>query len=168
MLDGSFVCMYTWTLRRQNFLPKGPGGRNFRRKAKKTPPARKNAETQQTLQHAETCFHEIPPTSRRIPPISRRIPPISCCLFCTELDFEKNATRETKNAANGKKAPFSKKAETSADLDGPGIHIMHNMFNTGSGHNCIHLSIAAAGAVVLLHPQTKTNSEDAFAHGSLK
>ena len=113
----------TWTLRRQNFLPKGPGGRNFRQKAQKTLPARKNAETQQTLRHAETCFREIPPISGRIPPISRRNPPISCCLFCTELDFEKNAARETKNAANSKKAPFSKKAETSADLGGPGIYI---------------------------------------------
>ena len=65
--------------RRQKLPPKSP----------KTPPARKHAETQQTLRHAETCFREIPPISLRIPPISRRIPPISCCLFCTELDFEK-------------------------------------------------------------------------------
>ena len=80
-------------------------------KPKNRRPREKNAETQQTLRHAETCFCEIPP-------ISRRIPPISSCLFCTELDFEKNAAKETKNTANSKKAPFSKKAETSADLGG--------------------------------------------------
>ena len=99
-----YICMYafiyknaynTWTLRRQNFLLKGLGGRNVRRKAQKTPPARKNAETQ----HAETCFRRFPAEFRRFP---------AAC-FGTELDFEKKHCKETKNAANRKKAPFPKR-----------------------------------------------------------
>ena len=75
------IVAQTWTLRRQNFLPKGPGGRNFRRKKTKCRSGGKTAETQQALRHAETCFCKFPPISRRIPTISRLIAPISCCHF---------------------------------------------------------------------------------------
>ena len=97
---------HTWTLRRQNFLPKGPGGRNFRRKAQKTPPARKNAETQQTLRHAETCFREIPPISRRFPAEFRRFP--AAC-FAQNLILKKTLPGKLKTPPTAKRRLFPKR-----------------------------------------------------------
>ena len=101
---------YAWTLRRQNFLPKGPGGRNVRRKAPKTPPARKNAETQQTLRHAETCFRRFPAEFRRFP---------AAC-FAQNLILKNTLPGKLKRRQQQKGA-FFQKSETSADLGGPGM-----------------------------------------------
>ena len=112
-------------------IPGPSGGRTFCRKAptaeisaekpKKRRPREKTPKRNKhfnMLKPASTKFRQFPAEFRRFPAEFRRFP-ASC--FAQNLILKKNATRETKNAANSKKAPFSKKAETSTDLGGPGI-----------------------------------------------